>query len=300
MLRSGHLPSFKNILVKVSKSGRSVVMRNSLRMFFLLWMTNFFCLMYINNSEAVIDLPWSTTYNCSDWTEGQPLNCDGLDPCGDWTANGQGEQILADANNPIGGGGNGQRHYYCDGQDCGSGGTLFTFSAPVCEFWMRWYMRYSLGFKWSGGAPHYNKWFYFDPGTGWAFIPEFNSGGQINFFSNASGNHMTGNNDWAQINGGSTGDGKFHCYEVHVNCSTGVGQLWVDGVRKINLTGLNYGTSAGWTTAEVGSNADSPANGGLAYLDFDDIVISTTGYIGPIGNPHSPPSPPQGLTITGQ
>jgi hypothetical protein len=32
----------------------------------------------------------------------------------------------------------------------------------------------------------------------------------------------------------------------------------------------------------IGSNQNSPNNGGCSSVDFDDIAISSTGYIGPI------------------
>jgi hypothetical protein len=102
-----------------------------------------------------------------------------------------------------------------------------------------------------------------------------------------------------QGNGYRLSDGSWHCYEVHFKTNTttspynGVYQFWFDGVLKANFTNVDYmKDTINWML--IGSNQSSPANGGCRYLDFDDIAISNTGYIGPLGNR---PKPPTGLKI---
>ena len=108
-------------------------------------------------ATAVVNLPWSTTYNCADWkqSDGLYMNiCDGMTGIGGEAChNGDGtdeeEQITAVANYPSGGGGKGQRHWKGDGTNNVSGGTKIDFVSPQPELWIRWYMRYEQGFEWN-------------------------------------------------------------------------------------------------------------------------------------------------------
>ncbi len=120
----------------------------SLNIFILL--LGFF--VYPNISQANIDLSsgyWETTFDCAEQDVLSGFSCDGLTRyLGTNTSNtcGNYEQITSAANNPTGTGGRGQRHWYNDGTNLGSGGTQFSFSTVQSEFWYRWYMRYPLGF----------------------------------------------------------------------------------------------------------------------------------------------------------
>ena len=78
----------------------------------------FVLILFPHISLAVVNLPWSSTYNCNEWktSDGQNPNCDSLWEGGGWTCdNGDGtykeEQITATANYSGGGGGKGQRHW---------------------------------------------------------------------------------------------------------------------------------------------------------------------------------------------
>ena len=111
----------------------------------------FICVITASTLNAAVDLPWSTTYDCLEWdqSQGSP-SCDGLALGGGWTCEGLGEQITSDANYPNGAGGKGQRHWKGDGIDnVTSGGLSLAFQTPQKELWIRWYMRYEEGFKWS-------------------------------------------------------------------------------------------------------------------------------------------------------
>ena len=59
--------------------------------------------------------------------------------------------------------------------------------------------------------------------------------------------------------------------------SDGIFEFWLDGALFSNCA--------------VGSNHNDPQNGGVDFhVDFDDIAISTTGYIGPTyGTPSAGP-----------
>jgi hypothetical protein len=114
---------------------------------------------------------------------------------------------------------------------------------------------------------------------------------------------LTNSFGWQDIMGGTASDDLFHCYEVHLKMDTdstnGVGQIWVDGKLRVSKTDVDWSggdatSRQGWTWILIGSNQNAPSNGRCMYVDFDDIAISNTGYVGPIGNI---PSPPTGLKI---
>jgi len=69
---------------------------------------------------------------------------------------------------------------------------------------------------------------------------------------------------------------------MDTNGYDGIAEMWVDGVRKIHYTDVDFGTASGWTYFAIGSNQRYPSNGRCMAVDFDDIAVSNTGYIGPI------------------
>lgn len=107
---------------------------------------------------------------------------------------------------------------------------------------------------------------------------------------------------WQFLNNGSDiSDGRWHSYEMHYKeNSPQIFEFWIDGVLKISDSTVNYG-SGGVTWIELGSNALAVGNSTCQAVDYDDMVISTTGYIGPIsggggGVPdYTAPSTPAGL-----
>lgn len=98
---------------------------------------------------ASVTLPFSTTYNCTPNNQtdvGWP-NCDGMSSHGSWTAtNGGLEQITNAANNPNGGGGNGQRHWISDGKNGNSGSITVSF-AGVPEIYISYCVRFQSGLQ---------------------------------------------------------------------------------------------------------------------------------------------------------
>ncbi|MCJ7817138.1 MAG: hypothetical protein MUP55_04745, partial [Candidatus Aenigmarchaeota archaeon] len=90
-------------------------------------------------------------------------------------------------------------------------------------------------------------------------------------------------------------DGQWHYFEYHfktdTNRANGIWQLWIDGVLKVDRSDVDYiGSLFGHVV--VGSNHTPALNGGCAYVDYDDITISTTGPIGPVptGPDTTPPT----------
>jgi len=258
-------------------------------------MTSFFGI--VSQAEAGVNLPWSTTYDCPDWTAyNQSLNCDGLDKGLDsTTANGHQEEILSIGNNPNGGGGKGQIHYMDNGVNNNTGGTAIYFNTPTKELWVRWYMKYQQGFKWN--PLHYDKYLYFymvesDGSSSSQVIVEPDNMDSYRIYAQVADHSYRSENGtgWTHTMGGTTGDGQWHYYEVHLKAENGgdngVVEFYVDGTKIIDRTDANFatGTQLGWGHITIGSNQDNPDNGGTMYSMYDDISISTTGYIGPLSS----------------
>ncbi len=208
---------------------------------------------------------------------------DGIGAHGNWlTANLSGDQILAAANHPGGGGGKGFRHWRGDGDNNTGGGLTITLPAPVTEMWVRVYMRFSLGFAWSGGAPLYTKDNYWGGcGSGCViFGVQGNHSWGVNF---DGGTNYPSSLTWAASQGGNTGDGQWHVYEYHLkqNGTAGTIEVWVDGVRYLNITNADLGSTP-WQSFALGEN-QATVTGCTpdCYTDYDDIAISTTGYVQP-------------------
>ncbi len=53
--------------------------------------------------------------------------------------------------------------------------------------------------------------------------------------------------------------------------------------NKVNYSNGNATARKGWTSVQIKSNQASPHNGlAGSYVDIDDVVIRSSGYIGPI------------------
>lgn len=250
------------------------------------------------NASAQVPLVFETTFNCPDWNQTMGLldsqvcsNGDGISGHGNWLVSyGNPDQITAAANNPAGGGGKGFRHWRGDGTNNLSGGLQISLPAPVTEMWVRFYMRFSLGFAWSGGGPQYTKDHYWGAcGSGCIIFGIQGGGWGINF---NGGTNYPSSRTWSASQGGSTGDGQWHVYEYHVkqNGSAGIIEVWVDGVRYLNVTNANLGSTP-WRDFALGENQNQVTGcSPNCYTDYDDIAISTVGRIGPIGT-ILPPAP---------
>lgn len=265
-------------------------------------------LIWIGVANATITLPWSTTFHCAEWVCCSTVNCDGFYKHGDWhSSGGHYEQITTAANYSGGGGGRGQRHWVGDGQSDNSGGLRVDFDKGYPEIWFRFYVRFQSGLTWA--APlGFLKIAYVNVATSYYDECDWPRGWDDSGICLNGRDHLGGvGTGWdtimangAIVNGHHTSDGQWHCFEYHLkvdtNGSNGIWQLWIDGVLKVNETNMDYGGS-NFTRILFGSNHTAMANGGDRYIDYDDIAISNTGYIGSVSPPSPPPSPPTNLTI---
>jgi hypothetical protein len=282
-------------------------MQHFLNMIVFSFLFLFLFLFSLQPASAGVDLPWSTTYDCAEWEYGESLDCDGLDSHGADQQCGYGERITSAANYSSGGGGRGQRHLVASGDDQNTGGLKISFNQSQTEIWIRWYMRYESGFGWSsspgGVSPGYDKWLYFRPAEA---HPNWKDTHVV--VEGMSGNKLSADNKgWAYIMGGDLGSGEWHCYEVHLksHASDAAAQVWIDEELIVDYTGFAC-TKSPWTSIVIGSNQNPASHSGCEAVDFDDIAISNTGYIGPIpgGSDTIPPSvsissPTPGQTVSG-
>ncbi|MEA1925075.1 MAG: hypothetical protein U9M95_04325 [Candidatus Altiarchaeota archaeon] len=259
------------------------------------------------STRAAIDLPWETTYNCSDWNNyTDPLSCDGLSKGGGWTdSEGHFEQITAAANYPGGGGGKGQRHWIGPGTNSNSGGIGLYFNTPQTNFWMRCYIRWEAGFN--------NNWnqykmLYIYPSTGNVAVwqPGYGNNG-IRLYHNSANYGCDNCGFGGAFYQSGISDGSWQCMEIHFDIPNSVFQAWVNGNLVINSSTVSYGMPD-VSSILIGSNCKDVTNPQCMYVDYDDIAISNTGYIGPINatdtnppahsNPHPTGTLPAGTTST--
>ena len=249
-------------------------------------------------STTELPMVFHTTFDCADWNQSMGLSeavvCgrgDGIRGNGAWTTrNGALDQITAAANYAGGRGGKGFRHWVGDGRNNGGGGIVVTFQ-PTREMWFRYYIRFQGGFAWADGVINM-KTIYCnrgEPGTFYFGLHDGVIGGHVEVDRTGIGNKLS-NVTWAQWQGGALGDGKFHALEVHARMNTtgtssdGLLEYWLDGRRIHSDSTVHFADSTGatFTNCAVGENHNRPANGADAYVDFDDVAVSRTGYVGPV------------------
>jgi hypothetical protein len=108
---------------------------------------------------------------------------------------------------------------------------------------------------------------------------------------------------WKTLYPTGRADGLWHAYEIHAKIespgrSDGVFEAWLDGTKVIDARTVNYGMAdkgSLFSFFDIGENTKYPNNGSCAYADFDDVAVSNTGYIGPLGAQATVPSAPTDL-----
>lgn len=93
----------------------------------------------------------------------------------------------------------------------------------------------------------------------------------------------------AQMGGLSNGDGQWHSYQVHVVADSGssrdgVFAAWFDDVKVSSHSTCRWSGGAsswtGWRSLRISNNQEAPGTDSTdLYQDYDDILISTSGFI---------------------
>lgn len=263
-------------------------------------------LMYPYSALAGIDLPWSTTFDCADWNQySDPLNCDGISKNGAWTVSPEGyyEQISVNANHPNGNGGKGARHWIGDGTNNNSGSIRIYFNTPQTKVWVRWYQRWEKGFN-NSSTMTKELYFYTDvPGQ---VVHEMKGAAGTVFVANSIGHYFDTTGGFNYWYPGGISDGSWVCFEVSIDIPGQSYKYWVNGQLLLDEF-MDYQAVTQLKSMIFQVNSKTVANGRSMYVDYDDIAISNTGYIGPLAGgalDTSPPSvslsaPIQGQTVSG-
>lgn len=246
-------------------------------------------------SHAVITMPFSTTYDCDEWTTySATLDCDGIGKKGSYTVTYDGsthyEEIISAANNPAGGGGRGQRHYIGTGSGGSfimTGGLTFTFPSTQRKLWIRWYQRWEAGFTTNWNT--YKQFFFRDTGAQRQAVFHFDGDGSIDlnppdFATNTTG-VAYGDNFYTPS---GISDGSWQCFEIHFDMDAGTFKFWHEDTLYADVTGVDFtGVSAiqDFLLPSNGNYSDSE----VRYIDYDDIAINNTGQIGCLGAGGSAP-----------
>jgi len=205
------------------------------------------------------------------------------------TVAGRGWEIRSEAAHPSGTG-LGVRHYRGsgnNGQGAGhndnSGGIILVMPSAQTELWVRCYMRFQSGFSWNGGTPEYTKDHYWGGGAEPIFLFGHQGGAWgVNY---AGTTNYPGTKTWADVMGGATGDGLWHCYEYHFRFSgaTGLLEFWIDNVAAGSYSNIDMGSS-GISSFKLGENQATVVGSGTAdyYTDYDEVVISDSARVGPL------------------
>lgn len=274
----------------------------------------FIALIFLNINTAGAAIIHQTTFNCPGTitSSAMPSGAD----CSGWNNQNYGSgvcpqsQIIAAANNPLGGSNYGYRNYVANGTN-GYGATP-RGSCSGSDCYIRWYIRHQPGFWWKCSTPPcgdlgWDKLLYI--GTvnvgfrGPDSLVLVNQSPRNDHIVNGAGWNTFNSTGAMQSNGIRLGDGNWHCLEVHMKYNgggaTGTGQLWVDGVMVLNDSNVDYGSMTTFGSFTLQDNQSEVAGAsGCWYRDLDDVVVSTT-YIGPIGGvTQYPPKAPTNLRIT--
>lgn len=223
---------------------------------------------------AFTDNKWETTFDCVDATQQTPaLNCDGMSWGGDWfcaSAPTLKTTISIEANNPLGSG-KGMKKFTCDGDDNHTGTIGVTLPTPQKELWIRFYHLYEEGFAWDSLI--YDKSIYLHTASGSFPFEARNLEPDSNYTilaQNTSAPYQVSTEyGWAAVNGGQTGDGKFHCFEIYIKLDTnqtdGIGRIWIDGILRAENTSVDW------------SNGDAVTQDGIVYMDFLSNQLDPSG-----------------------
>lgn len=196
---------------------------------------------------------------------------------------GESTEMQTVGNNPAGSG-KAMRIVVGDGKNIYTYSGGFKWSPGVSEIWIRYYIKYELGFAWSGNNIGYDKIIYlraepYASSSSPSPIFEWYGIDGIRMYL-STGSAVDTGVGWQTMMGGPTSDGQWHSMEFHLKSDTngtnGEYQAWIDGVQVAEHTNLNF-NGKDWDWFILYSNANSPSNtGGCGEVWIDDVSIYST------------------------
>jgi hypothetical protein len=235
---------------------------------------------------------------CPEW--GQMLHATTDPQPSDGVAYGSLSRIHSLDNYSGGGGGNGVGIPVGSGRSNNNGSPIILRIEPASQLWVRFYMRYPLGFSWVDGQPYYKKLLRFrgidlnkDPDgiADQIFVFRNQQGSDIYYAFSAYGGEewgtLGGSCGWTCVMGGSLGDGQWHSYEAHIKAGDpGLIQGWING-NLVFSHEVQVNAPKGFGSIEVHGNQATPNNGMDLYVSYDDFVVTneTPGNRDALGNP---------------
>ena len=170
-----------------------------------------------------------------------------------------------------------------------TGSLMYNFSGSHSELYMRYYLKLPTALDLSVSSSQTIKLWRLNPSGS---IKEIYL--NINQFGGSLRNTgalqiATSASTWTTILSHSDllaiWDGNWHSWEWHINLSTGLLELWIDGVRKFSSSNFNFGGGSFSTLQHfsLGNKVGGTWQSTWQALEADDLVLSTT-YVGPDGS----------------
>lgn len=284
----------------------------------------FLCLLGV--SHAAVSLPWECSFTTAQGVssdQNMPQSnetsniCGGLKVAIDGSrCSGNYEQILTAADNSVGAGGRGQRHYRY-GYDVSTGGSAINFGNQT-HVWIRYYMRFS-----TATAPTTNCMNSPPPASGTCDcvlteqitsnpVSDFKIGYilrqsgtiHLNYFWSGFGvlwtyggttyrswdnavSPFSSSYGWDNVQGGSYGSGNWDCYEFEIklestdSANDGLIRVWLNGQLFSESLNIDIGTSPMVVMEWWGNNQYMRSQsivGNTQYNDFDDLSVASGDY----------------------
>jgi hypothetical protein len=188
-------------------------------------------------------------------------------------------------------------------------GYLGASFGPVPEVYVRWYEKYEAGWTWSGNGQKLIK-IQTASKANWMLHTQWGGSDPHAFPEGAILDKEIHQNVGGKL---SLGTNRWYCIEVRAKQDTGGSngllQMWIDGVLKLDISGLQLATQLfpyNYLLLSAYYNEGESTPNGVPHLQYrwiDDVAASTT-RIGclPSTGDKNPPSAPSGLRLmsTGQ
>jgi len=162
-------------------------------------------------------------------------------------------------------------------------GNRLSFTNLQKEIWIKYKMRYELGFDYGATGPAYDKWLYIYAAAGSWIIPE-PAQGRFWFATSTNGqlaDNIADSIDWTDFFG-RTSDGLFHDIEMYIRMDTdqtdGALRMFIDDIlvcdaNNIDISGGNADSQAGIDRMTLKNNQAQPDHSGIKYFDQDNFRI---------------------------